>query len=394
LEKFKPDSSEKGSSMKFATKAIHAGQHPDRLTGAVVPPIHLSTTFAQDGIGRHRGYEYSRTANPTREALETCLAALENARYALAYASGLAATQAVCSLLKTGDHVIVFEEVYGGTFRLFKKLEENTGIRFSYVSCKDTSALASAIESKTKLVWFETPTNPLLSVIDIESVVGIAKKHGLTSVLDNTFASSYFQKPLDWGIDVVVHSTTKYMGGHSDVVGGAIMLNDEQNYAALKFNQNAFGPIPGVFEAWLTLRGLKTLAVRMEAHNTNAEKICQRLSKHPKVKHVFWPGLEGSAQVAIAKKQMTGFSGMLSFAVDGDLSAVERLIGQLKLIAFAESLGGVESLLAHPATMTHRAFPPEWRKRMGIGDNLLRLSVGIEDVEDIWEDLARGLAVV
>jgi cystathionine beta-lyase/cystathionine gamma-synthase len=380
--------------MKFATKAIHAGQSPEPLTGAVVTPIHFSTTFAQDGIGKPRGYEYSRTANPTREALETCLAALENAKYALAYASGLAATAAVCSLLKSGDHAIVFEEVYGGTFRLFKKLEESYGIEFSYLSCKSVHTLESAITPKTKLVWFETPTNPLLSIIDIEQVVAVARKHKVLSVLDNTFASSYFQKPLDFGIDIVVHSTTKYMGGHSDVVGGAIMLNDSKTWESLKFNQNALGPIPGVFEAWLTLRGLKTLAVRMEAHARNAAKISERLLTHPKVKNVFWPGMESSPQYSVAQKQMTGFSGMLSFVVDGDLAAVHRLVGQLKLISFAESLGGVESLLAHPATMTHGAFPQEWRLRMGIGDNLLRLSVGIEDIDDIWEDLEQGLAVV
>ena len=380
--------------MKFATKAIHAGQTPDQFTGAVVTPIHMSTTFAQDGIGKPRGFEYSRTGNPTREALETCLASLENARYALAYASGLAATHAVCSLLKSGDQAIVFEEVYGGTYRLFKKLEESYGIKFTYVSCKKINELEAAIQTNTKLVWFETPTNPLLSIIDINGVADIAKKHGIFSVLDNTFASSYFQKPLDLGIDVVVHSTTKYLGGHSDVVGGAIMLNDEEKYSALKFNQNALGPIPGVFEEWLTLRGLKTLAVRMEAHAQNAAQICERLKAHPKVQQVFWPGLADGQGYAVAKKQMTGFSGMLSFIVDGDLAAVHRLVGQLKLVSFAESLGGVESLLAHPATMTHGAFPEEWRNRMGITNSLLRLSVGIEDVEDIWEDLERGLAAI
>lgn len=373
--------------MKFETKAIHVGQEPEKSTGATIVPIYQTSTFTHLEFGKHRGYEYSRTGNPTRQALEDCLASLENGKYGLAFASGLAATNAIVSLINSGDHVVVFEEVYGGTYRLFKKMEENYNIDFSYVGCEEAGNLQKYITPKTKLVWFETPTNPQLSIIDIKKVSSFCKKRNLISVLDNTFATPYFQRPLDLGIDIALHSTTKYIAGHSDVIGGAIVTNNEKYYEQIKFFQNAAGGTPGPFDCWLVLRGLKTLAIRMKQHEENALKIAKYLEAHKNVKKVFYPGLKKYPYYELAKNQMSGFSGMVTFEFDEDLASVKKFLSKLRLFSLAESLGGVESLVCHPATMTHASFPTQERLKMNITDSLIRLSVGIEDAADLIEDL-------
>ncbi|HLC00076.1 MAG TPA: cystathionine gamma-synthase [Candidatus Bathyarchaeia archaeon] len=381
--------------MKFATKAIHSGEEPNLKEGGcgdVVVPIHLSSTFARCELDQPTGgYEYSRTGNPTRHALEKRLAALENADYGLAFASGLAAeTTLVLSLLKSGDHVVAFEDLYGGTRRLFDRTFANFGLDFSYVDATKTENVEAAIKGNTKLIWLETPTNPLLKLCDIAAISKIAKERDILNVVDNTFASPYLQNPLDFGADIVLHSTTKYLGGHSDVVGGAIMLSDKELYGKLKFNQNAVGAIPSPFDCFLVLRGTKTLALRMERHSHNASEIAKYLAAHPKVEKVTYPGLKSHPQHELARKQMSGFGGVISFYVRQGTD-VKGFLRRLKVIALAESLGGVESLISQPSSMTHAGLSRQEREKIGITDNLLRLSVGIEDAEDLKADLDQAL---
>jgi cystathionine gamma-lyase len=380
--------------MKFSTKAIHCGEEPNLKEGGcgdIVTPIHLATTFARTEIDKPTGgYEYARTGNPTRKALERKLSELENAKYGLAFASGLAAeTTLALALLKNGDHVIVFEDLYGGTRRLFDRTLANFGLEFSYVDATKTENVESAIKNNTKLIWLETPTNPLLKLCNIKAISKIAKAHNLITVVDNTFASPYLQNPLNLGADIVVHSTTKYLGGHSDVIGGAILVSNDELYAKLKFNQNAIGAVPSPFDCFLVLRGTKTLALRMDRHNYNALKLAEYLSTHPLVEKVNYPGLKTHSQHTLAKKQMTGFGGMLSFYVNKKVNP-KNFLEKLKIIALAESLGGVESLINQPASMTHASITKEERDRIGITNNLLRLSVGIEEVEDLKEDLEQA----
>ncbi len=380
--------------MKFATKAIHSGEEPNLKDGGygdIVSPIHLASTFARTQIDKPTGgYEYARTGNPTRKALEKRLSELENAMYGLAFSSGLAAeTTLALSLLKKGDHVVAFEDLYGGTRRLFDRALSNFGLEFTYVDATNTENIEKAVKSNTKLVWIETPTNPLLKLCDIASTAKIAKNHNLVTVVDNTFASPYLQNPLNLGADIVVHSTTKYLGGHSDVVGGAILLSNDKLYSKLKFNQNALGAVPSPFDCFLVLRGTKTLAVRMDRHNYNAQKIAEYLSSQLHVEKVIYPGLKTYLQHDLARRQMRGFGGMVSFYLKRNIN-VDGFLGALKVIALAESLGGVESLINQPASMTHASLTPEEREHMNITNNLLRLSVGIEDVEDLIEDLEQA----
>jgi cystathionine gamma-lyase len=375
----------------FGTLAIHAGQDPDPRTGAVMTPIYQTSTYAQESPGKHRGYEYSRTDNPTRTAYQACVAALENAKHALAFSSGLATTDAIMHTLKAGDHVLCCDDVYGGTFRIFDKVFKRMGIEFSFVDFSDLSKAEAAFKPNTKIVWMETPTNPMLKILDIAAIAALAKKKGAISVVDNTFMSSYFQKPLDLGADIVVHSVTKYMNGHSDVVGGALATNSDQLYTELKFLQNAIGAIPAPMDCFLVMRGLKTLHVRMERHAQNAMAIARYLEKHPKVEKVIYPGLESHPQHAIARKQMSGFGGMITFFINGGLDDARRFLERVKIFTLAESLGGVESLIEHPAIMTHASIPAETRKSLGIHDNLIRISVGIEDLADLEADLAHAL---
>lgn len=381
--------------MQFSTKAIHVGQEADKSTGATIVPIYQTSTYTQEEIGRHKGYEYSRTGNPTRTALEKCLASLEDGKYGLAFASGCAATTtALMSLLKAGDHVVASDDLYGGTYRLFQKVLSNFGLEFTYVDVTSKDNILSAIKENTKLLWIETPTNPLLKLCDIQQISEISKEKGLILAVDNTFMSPYFQKPLNLGADIVIHSTTKYLGGHSDVVGGAVITSNEKFFTDIKFNQNSMGAVPGPFDCWLTLRGLKTLAVRMREHNKNAMAIAKFLSSHPKIEKVNYPGLETHPQFELAKRQMTGFGGMISFEVKGGLEAGKIVATETKLFSLAESLGGVESLIGHPATMTHAAIPREERLKIGLSDGLIRISVGIEDEDDLITDLKHALSFV
>lgn len=378
--------------MKFETKLIHAGQEPDPHTGAVVVPIYQTSTYKQDGINQHRGFEYSRTGNPTRKALETNLAALESGSYGLAFSSGLAAEHAVLSTLKPGDHVVAAEDMYGGTYRLFEKVFRPYGLKYSYVN-GSPSDFRDAILPETRMFWIESPTNPMLRTVDIKEVADIARKNNIKVVVDNTFASPVFQQPLLLGADLVVHSTTKYIGGHSDLIGGAVILNDEGWYLQIKFLQNAIGAVPGPFDAWLTLRGIKTLALRMKKHEENALKIAEFLQKHHRVEKVFYPGLESDDSYAIARKQMTGFGGIVSFRLkNGTKEMISEFARKLKFISLAESLGGVESLICYPAAMTHGSIPYEQRIAIGVTDNLLRISAGIEDAGDLIDDLNNALA--
>lgn len=376
--------------MKFETKAIHVGQGADPTTGATIVPIYQTSTYTQEDVGVHKGYDYSRTANPTRTALEQCLASLEGGQYGLAFASGVAATDATLKLLGAGDHVVVSDDVYGGTFRLFERVLSRYGITFSWVDAQNLENVKAAILPNTKLIWAETPTNPLLRLIDIKGLAGIAKEHNLLLAIDNTFASPYLQNPLALGADIVVHSTTKYLGGHSDVVGGAFVTNREDLYQAVKFVQNSIGAIPGPHDAFLTLRGIKTLALRMRQHCANAKQVASFLEAHPLVEHVYYPGLESHPQHELAKEQMRDFGGMVSFVVKGGLDVARTIAKSTELFSLAESLGGVESLLTHPPTMTHGAIPKEVRETRGVVDGLLRLSVGIEDAEDLLADLQQA----
>ncbi len=377
--------------MKFNTKTIHAGQMPDKATGAVVIPIYQTSTYKMDEINVHKGYDYSRSGNPTRQSLEECLASLENGRFALVFSSGLAAEHAVLSTLKPGDHVIAAEDMYGGTYRLFEEVFKPYGIQFSYVG-GNTIDFEKAIKQETKIFWIESPTNPLLRIIDIAKVSAIAHKNNIKVVVDNTFASPYFQQPLLLGADLVIHSTTKYIGGHSDLIGGALIVNDEEWYTRLKFLQNAIGAVPGAFDCWLMLRGIKTLSVRMKKHEENALQIACFLESHPKINKVYYPGLPSDPFHNLAKQQMTGFSGMISFKLHkGDQKAANSFFKKLKIISLAESLGGVESLICYPSAMTHASIPEAQRNAIGVTKDLIRLSVGIEDAEDLIEDLSNAL---
>lgn len=379
--------------MKFATKAIHAGQEPDPSTGAVMTPIFQTSTYAQAGLGEHKGFEYSRSDNPTRTALESCLAALENGQHGLAFASGLAAEQAVLSLLNAGDHIVSCDDLYGGTYRLFERVLKRYNIETSYVpAAASVETYEQAIRPHTKMLWLETPTNPLLNLVDIRSLAELGHRYKLLVVVDNTFASPYFQQPLQLGADIVVHSTTKYINGHSDVIGGALILHDSEIHEALKFYQNAAGGVPGPFDAWLTMRGIKTLAIRMRQHAENAMIVARFLAEHPRVEKVYYPGLPSHPDHELAKKQMSGFGGMVSFQFKGNYADVTHMVRHFKIFALAESLGGVESLVCHPASMTHASIPREIREARGLTDTLLRLSIGIEDVDDILADLEKTLA--
>lgn len=379
--------------MKFATRAIHAGQEPDPSTGAVMTPIFQTSTYAQAGLGEHKGYEYSRSGNPTRTSLESCLAALENGQYGLAFASGLAAENAILSLLNAGDHLVSCDDLYGGTYRLFERVLKRYHVESSYVSATaSVEAYEQAIQPNTRMLWLETPTNPLLNLVDIRALSEMAHRHKLIVVVDNTFVSPYFQQPLDLGADIVVHSTTKYINGHSDVIGGAIALNDQELYESIKFYQNAAGGVPGPFDSWLTLRGIKTLAVRMRQHNENGIAVARFLSEHPRVEKVYYPGLPSHPDYELAKRQMSGFGGMVSFQFKGSYADVEAMVRRFQVFMLAESLGGVESLVCHPASMTHASIPRHMREARGLTDTLLRLSVGIEDSEDLLADLEQVLA--
>jgi cystathionine gamma-lyase/cystathionine beta-lyase/cystathionine gamma-lyase/homocysteine desulfhydrase len=380
-------------STKFSTKAIHAGQEPDAATGAVTVPIYQTSTYAQEGLGRHKGFEYARTQNPTRMALEKNLAALENGRFGFAFASGMAATNAVVTLLNAGDHVIVSDNTYGGTFRLFDKVWKRFGLEFSYVDAREPQNVEDAARAETRMLFIETPTNPVMSLVDIEAVSEITRRRGMRLVVDNTFMSPYFQRPLDLGADIVVHSTTKYLTGHSDSVGGAVILNDEEDARAVAFIQNAAGAILSPMDSWLVMRGTKTLAVRMRQHDENGRLVAQFLSEHPKVAHVYYPGLRSHPQHELARRQMTGFGGMISFET-GSLEKARRVLEGVRLCTLGESLGGVETLISHPATMTHASVPEPERNRLGITDGLVRVSVGIEDAEDIMADLDQALNLI
>ncbi|BDG10349.1 cystathionine gamma-synthase [Anaeromyxobacter paludicola] len=378
--------------LRFETLAIHAGQRPDPTTGAIMTPVYLTSTYVQDGPGEHKGYEYSRTQNPTRDALQGCLAALEGAKHGLAFASGLAATDALMHLLEAGDHVLVSDDVYGGTFRIFDKVYRRHGIEFSYVDASDARNVERGLRKNTRLVWLESPTNPMLKLVDLAEVSRLARAHGARTVVDNTFASPYFQQPLSLGIDVVTHSTTKYLNGHSDVVGGAVMTSDDALHERIKFLQNAVGGVPGPMDSFLVLRGLKTLHVRMERHAQNALAVARFLEGHPQVEKVTYPGLASHPQHELARRQMKGFGGMLTFVVKGGLEPARAFLKALRIFACAESLGGVESLIEHPAIMTHASVPPETRAKLGIADGFIRVSCGIEHVDDLVADLERGFA--
>jgi cystathionine gamma-lyase len=379
--------------MKFATRAIHVGQEPDPATGATIVPIYQTSTYTQEAPGQHKGYEYSRTGNPTRTALEECVAALEGSEHGLAFASGLAATVAMMSLLSPGDHVIAGDDLYGGTYRLFDKVLPRTGgLEFTYADTTDPSSVEEALRPETKLLWIETPTNPMLTLSDIARLSEMAHERGAVVAVDNTFASPYFQNPLALGADIVVHSTTKYMGGHSDVIGGAVIMSNPDFYEAIKFYQKAAGGVPGPFDSWIVLRGLKNLAVRMRQHEENALAVAEFLRDHSETETVNYPGLPSHPQHELAKRQMSGFSGMVSFTLKGGAEAAYAAVQKTEIFHFAESLGGVESLITHPATMTHAAIPREQREARGVTDGLMRLSVGIEDKEDLIADLDRAIS--
>jgi len=376
---------------RFSTLAIHAGQPSDPTTGAVTFPIYQTSTFQQEEPGVHKGFCYSRTGNPTRQALEENLATLEGARFGLAFASGLAAVNTVLNLLRAGDHVVAGKDLYGGSYRIFTKLYAKFGVDFSFVDTTRIEEVESAFTEKTKLLWLESPSNPLLMVTDIARCAEVAHRRGILTIVDNTFATPYLQRPLELGADIVVHSTTKYLGGHSDVIGGAIVTNDQNLFEQMKFYQNAVGGVPGPFDCFLVLRGTKTLAVRMDRHCANARKVTEFLAGHPKVAKVYYPGLKDHPQHDVAKRQMRDFGAMVSFEIRTDVEGTKAFIKRLKLWTLAESLGSVKSLLARPPTMTHASVEPEVRKKHGINDGLIRLSVGLEDVEDLIEDLEEGL---
>ena len=377
---------------RFNTKTIHGGQAPDPAYGAVMPPIYQTTTYAQTTPGGHQGFEYSRTHNPTRQALEKALASIENGKHGLAFGSGLAAIDAVLKLLKPGDEVISTNDLYGGSYRLFTKIFEGFGIKFHFVGMDNVQRVENSINTNTRLVWVETPTNPMMNVIDMKAVAQITQKHNLILAVDNTFASPYLQQPLDFGADIVMHSATKYIGGHSDVVLGALIVNDDDLAKRLSFIQNASGAICGPMDSFLTLRGIKTLHVRMQRHSENGRVVAEYLNQHPKIEKVYWPGFENHPNHKVAKAQMKDFGGMLSFVPKGaDFNAAIQIIENLKVFTLAESLGGVESLAGHPASMTHASIPKVEREKSGVVDSLIRLSVGIEDAQDLIDDLEQAI---
>ena len=377
---------------RFNTKTIHGGQAPDPAYGAVMPPIYQTTTYAQTTPGGHQGFEYSRTHNPTRQALEKALASIENGKHGLAFGSGLAAIDAVLKLLKPGDEVISTNDLYGGSYRLFTNIFEGFGIKFHFVGMDNVQQVENSINTNTRLVWVETPTNPMMNVIDMKAVAQITQKHNLILAVDNTFASPYLQQPLDFGADIVMHSATKYIGGHSDVVLGALIVNDADLAKRLSFIQNASGAICGPMDSFLTLRGIKTLHVRMQRHSENGRAVAEYLNQHPKIEKVYWPGFENHPNHKVAKAQMKDFGGMLSFAPKGaDFNAAIKIIENLKVFTLAESLGGVESLAGHPASMTHASIPKVEREKSGVVDSLIRLSVGIEDAQDLIDDLEQAI---
>ncbi len=378
------------ANLHLDTLAIHAGQEPDPVHGAVMQPIVLSTTFAQEGPGAHKGFEYGRSGNPTRNALEGCIAALEGGKHGLAFSSGCGATTNVLHMLRPGDHVVCGDDVYGGTFRIFDKIMKPLGIEASFIDMQELGRVRAAMRRNTKLVWMETPSNPMLKIFDIAGVAEIAKKHGAPLVVDNTFATPMLQRPLDLGASMVVHSTTKYLNGHSDAVGGFVATADDALAERLRFLQNAIGAVPSPFDCYLVLRGLKTLPVRMRQHVASAQQIAHRLASHPQVGRVHYPGLDSHPGHALAERQMRGPGGMISFELEGSLEQARAFLKALRIFACAESLGGVESLAEHPAIMTHASIPAENRRALGIGDGLIRLSVGLESIEDLWSDLDRG----
>jgi cystathionine gamma-lyase len=379
--------------MDFATKAIHVGQEPDPTTGATIVPIYETSTYTQRAPGEHLGFDYSRTVNPTRLALERCLASLENAKHGLCFASGMAAISATLNLLSSGDHVVVTDDLYGGTFRLFDKVLARYGLGFSYVDASRPAAIAAAITSSTRMLWLETPTNPLMKVVDIGAAAKACTSSRVLVAVDNTFATPFLQTPLDLGADLVVHSTTKYIGGHSDAVGGFVATNRDELYQVIKFHQNAVGAVPGPFDCFLTLRGVKTLAVRMPAHERNAAAIAQFLAGRRDIESVYYPGLPSHPQHALAKSQMKGFGGMLSFVPSGGVERAKSIARSTKLFSLAESLGGVESLICHPVSMTHGSIPKEEREKGGLSDALLRVSAGIESTADLIADLTQALTL-
>ncbi len=380
--------------MKFATRAIHAGQNPDPTTGAIMTPVYLTSTYVQESPGVHKGWEYSRTHNPTRKTYENCIANLESAKYGFAFASGCAATTTIMAMLKSGDHVIAMDDMYGGTFRLFDKVLRHQGLDFTFTDLTQVSNLEKAIKPNTKLLWLETPTNPTLKLADIKALSAIAKKNNILVVVDNTFMSPYFQKPMELGADIVVHSATKYIGGHSDMVGGVAVMNDPKLAERTQFLSNSMGGIQGPFDSFLALRSLKTLPIRMKAHAENAMKIADFLEAHPMVEKVVYPGLKSHPQHALAKEQMSGFGGMITFFIKGGFDSAKKFLESVQVFALAESLGGVESLIEHPAIMTHASVPAEQRKILGIDDSLIRLSVGIEDCDDLLADLKQAFAQI
>ena len=372
--------------MGFSTDAIHAGQEPDLKTGAVITPIYQTSTYEQEELGKHKGYEYGRTQNLTRESLEKNIAVLEKGKYGIAFSSGLAATNALMNLVKSGDHIIISNNVYGGTYRLYELVLKDFGLDYTWVDTSNLKNIEEAIKPNTKLVFIETPTNPMLTITDLKGVAEICKKHNFNSIVDNTFMSPYFQNPLELGCDIVLHSSTKYINGHSDVVSGIIVTSDEKINDRLRYIQNAAGAIPGPFDCWLILRATKTLAVRMERHEKNANQLAEYFDQNEKAKKVYYPGLKSHPQHELAKKQMRGFGGIIS--VDfGDIEIAKKVVNNVKVFTLAESLGGVESLVCHPASMTHAAVPKEERNKMGLTESLIRFSVGIEDIEDLIEDI-------
>lgn len=378
------------SRARFSTVCIHAGQEPDPATGAIITPIYQTSTYVQEGLGKHKGYEYARTQNPTRAAMEANVAALEGGKAGFAFASGMAAIGAIATLLQAGDHVIVTDNTYGGTYRLFERVLRKYQLTFSYIDTSDLAQLEAAITPATRMIFLETPTNPIMRLTDLAACAAIAQKHKVKLVVDNTFASPYVQRPLDLGADMVTHSTTKYLNGHSDSVGGIVVCQNDDDVEWLRFVQNAEGAILGPMDAWLVLRGTKTLAVRMAAHNANGLALAEFLAGHAKVKKVYYPGLTTHPQYELAKRQMRGFGGMMAFET-GSLAAAKTVLERVRLFALAESLGGVESLISHPATMTHASVPLERREALGISDGLVRISAGIEDLDDLKDDLTQAL---
>lgn len=379
--------------MKFGTKAIHAGLEPDPSTGAIMTPIFQTSTYVQQSPGKHKGFAYARGQNPTRRALEKNIAALEDGKYGLCFSSGMGSMDAVIKMLRPGDEVITGDDLYGGSYRMFTKVFANYGIKFHFINMTDTNNIKNYVNANTKLIWVETPTNPTMQIVDIAACAAIAKEHGVLLAVDNTFASPYLQNPLALGADIVMHSVTKYLGGHSDVVMGALVMNDDKLYEQLAFIYNSCGATPGPMDSFLVLRGIKTLHLRMERHCYNGRKIAEYLKTHPKVEKIYWPGFEEHPNHDIAKKQMRDFGGMISIVLKGaDLDETFRIAANFSVFSLAESLGGVESLVNHPATMTHASIPKEERERVGVVDNLLRLSVGVEDIEDLLEDIKNALA--